>query len=59
MNLTLLGVVRRSLGALAVIALVSGCGGGDDDENGGPSGAAGMVTEAWSSYCVATFTSSR
>jgi hypothetical protein len=59
MNLTLLGVVRRSsaLGVLGALVLVSGCGGGDeDDENGGPSGAAGMVTEAWSSYCVATFT---
>jgi hypothetical protein len=57
MNLVRFGVGRRSF-ALAAVLLVSGCGDGDDDqnENGGPSGAAGTVTEAWSSYCVATFT---
>jgi hypothetical protein len=56
MNLTSLGVLWRS-SALAALVLVSGCGGGDDeDESGAPSGDAGMVTEAWSSYCVATFT---
>jgi hypothetical protein len=55
MNLTSLGVLWRS-SALAALVLVSGCGGGDDDESGAPSGAAGMVTEAWSSFCVATFT---
>ena len=53
MNVAWLGGVRFSC-ALAALGLVSGCGGDDDD--GSPSGAAGMVTEAWSSYCVATFT---